>query len=258
MIKKLITSLMMLSDNGSLLKRPVKWLYSLMAFLSFVPVFVAIGVVINLWDELISLLGRGFWANFVSMFILDLALLALVLFGLVGYHFWKNRQKHLDSVIRAGSRNVAIPLVADINQSSGEINSLFLAIVPVTVAALAYLACLLTGGQEFYHDLNFLTWLLIIIAGAAALLLAAYLTLLLTRFVSERIRLLPFIGNDVQKIANGTPVSSEVNPSGSGSGFEFPKITRPEKLRVLGCVAGAAQAHAASQGEDTGLCAREI
>lgn len=240
MIKKLIARLLLLSDSGSLLKRPIKGLYSFFAILCFLPLAAALVLVFKEWDSFVTLLGRGFWSNFVSMFILDLILLSLVMFGLLGFHFWKNRREHLDKAIRTGSRTVAIPLVADINQSLGEVNSLFLAVVPVTLAVLAYVACMLTGGLDFYHDLNFLLWLLAIVAGAVILVLVAYVNLLLTRFFSERIRLIPSIGNDVQRIANGTSGTVTDESENGDVEFKFPEITGKDKACAVWAVAGAA------------------
>ena len=83
-------------------------------------------------------------------------------------------------------------------------------------------------------------WLLAIVAGAVILVLVAYVNLLLTRFFSERIRLIPSIGNDVQRIANGTSGTVTDESENGDVEFKFPEITGKDKACAVWAVAGAA------------------
>lgn len=233
MLKKFIDQLLILSDNGKIIKAPIKWLYVLLGVLCFVPFVGGFYALVTEWDEVISALGSGFWANFVTMFIVDLALIALIIAGLIGFNFWINRKENIDATIRTGSRTVAIPLIADLNQRSGEIVSLFIVYFPVIAVVLGFVACLLTGGYEFYQDWNFLKALLLIVGVVIAALVLAYLNLIITRFVSERIRLLPQIGNDVQRIANGTDGTIASAGELEEVDFLFPQLTKKEKKIAL-------------------------
>ena len=240
MIKKFIKLLLDLLDSGKLLKKPFEWLYFLMGILCFVPLVVALYFMYEEWDSLMSLLGSGFWSNFVTMFMTDLSLLVLVLYGIIGFNFWINRKKKIDSVVVTGSRTIAIPMVADYNQRCGEVNSIFIAFVPIAVAVLAFIACMLTNGFGFYTDWAFFWMIPAVPAVAAVALFFAYINVLVTRFFSEALKLLPQIGNDVQRISNGTGGTVLAETEKPNQVFALPAPTQKEKLIALICVGASA------------------
>lgn len=207
MIKSFIHQFLHLADNGKLLKSPYKWAYVLSGALCFLPLVAFMTFVVVLWDEVITLLGNGFWNNFVSVFVLVLFVYTLLIYGLIGWHFWWNRKNNLDNVIPDNSRFVAIPLISDGLLCSGQILCVFMVFVPFVAGLLAYVACLLTNGFDIYEDFNFLIYLLAFVVGMIAVVLVAYLYLLFIQFVCERIRLLPQISNDVQGLRKGEKYS---------------------------------------------------
>ncbi len=240
MIKQFVSQLMLLIDSGKLLKTPIKWLYVLIGFLCFVPAVAFAVSLYMFWDFFINLVGGNFWTNFVSIFIFILFFYSLIIYGLIGYHYWLNRRNNLDSIIKTGSRIVVIPLVADMNQSLGEVNSIFLVFASAVAFVLAYLACLMTNGFGFYTEWGFIWMLFGGALGVAVVALVAYLNVLVVRFFSEKLRLLPLIGNDVHQLA--TTDKKEVAREADSENVQFicPKFTPLEKKIGIGAVAGAA------------------
>lgn len=240
MLKQFVRQISLMTDSGKTLKTPFKWLYLFNAIMCFVPLAGGLFACFHFWDDLTTALGTSFWPRFISVFMAELGLLTLLVLGLIGYHYWYYRKSALDSVIRTGSKIVAIPLVADLNQRFGEVNSLFIAVVPVFAAILVFIACLLTNGHAFYTEWNWLPMLGCLIGIPIVSCLLAYLNLLLTRFVSERLKLIPSIGNDVQRIANGK--SGENVPVAEEEDYKFvmPEITPRDKKLVTGAILLAA------------------
>ena len=92
-------------------------------------------------DSLMVELGYNFWTNFVSVFIFILFGYSLLVLGLFGYRYWINRRDNLDTAVKANSRAVAIPLIADRIQCIGQINSLLFVLIVANACVLAYIAC---------------------------------------------------------------------------------------------------------------------
>lgn len=235
MIKNFIHQFLHLVDSGKLLKSPYKWLYVLSGALCFLPLLAFVGGVIAMWDEVITLLGNGFWNNFVSVFVLILFVYALLIFALIGWHFWLNRKNNIDNIIPDNSRIVAIPLVSDLLQCQGQIISIFMVFVPFIAGLLAYVACLLTNGFDIYKDFNFLIYLLAFVVAVIAIIVVAYLYLLLIHFICERIRLLPQISNDVHSIQTGIQ-TEDATPSYASFALEQP-TTPPLKVILFSLLA---------------------
>ena len=235
MIKNFIHQFLHLVDSGKLLKSPYKWLYVLSGALCFLPLLAFVGGVIAMWDEVITLLGNGFWNNFVSVFVLILFVYALLIFALIGWHFWLNRKNNIDNIIPDNSRIVAIPLVSDLLQCQGQIISIFMVFVPFIAGLLAYVACLLTNGFDIYKDFNFLIYLFAFVVAVIAIIVVAYLYLLLIHFICERIRLLPQISNDVHSIQTGIK-TEDATPSYASFALEQP-TTPPLKVILFSLLA---------------------
>lgn len=232
MIKRIIDQLMIAIDNGKLIKKPFKWLYVLSGALCLLPMLVGIGVIIWQWDLLFNLLNPNFWTDFVSILMAFLVVYALLIYAIWGWHFWKNRKENLDGVIRTGSRTVAIPLIAHINQSNGEHFSLLLVYLSVVSFVLAYIACMLTNAMEFWTKFGFIIYLIAGLVGIGVITLVAYLNVLFVRFLSERIRLLAQIGNDVHHMAISDVKKGELDSEKEDAKFELGKLTDKQKKGI--------------------------
>ncbi|MBO4666099.1 MAG: hypothetical protein J5612_04430 [Paludibacteraceae bacterium] len=240
MIKNFINQLMLLVDSGKLLKSPIKWLYALIGALNFVPFLAFLYFWFKYWNDALDFLLPNFWGEFVTIFMLILFAYVLLLNGWILFTYWINRMRNLDAVVETGSRTTAIPLVTDIIQCSGEAVSLYVVLVPTFGAILAYIACLLTNGYEFYSEFN-CWWMTLALPGVfIAVCLVGYINLLLTRFLAERLRLLAQIGNDVHKLAIGAKKEAPREADLSSAKFSLPAITRNEKLVLIWSVVCAA------------------
>lgn len=205
MIKHFVQQLMLLTDSGKLLKSPFKWIYVIMGALCFIPFIICAAALIWQWDAFFSLIefvGSSFWTDFVTSLILVLAFYSLIMYALLGWYFWKNRNDNLEHVVRKGSRIVAIPLIADVIKSKGELNSLFLVFYTVTLCVLAYLGCMLTNSFEFWTNWGGLLFLAAAIVIILVVVFVAYLNVLFVHFLSERLRIYAQIGDDVHHIAS--------------------------------------------------------
>jgi len=231
---------MLMTDSGKLLKKPIKWLYVFFAVLAFLPALAFLVYWIYDWDEVTTELSDSFWGTFVSVFMLTILFYTLVVIGLLLYWYWKNRKQNLDEVIETGSRTVAIPLFADINQCCGEANSILMALVPTATAILLYIACILTGGLDFYEDWNFLLYLLAVIGIFIVSCLLSYLNLLFTRFIAEKIRLVAQIGNDVNKLTKTSERAPAREADDANVKFAMPLFSPKEKKWACGALIFAA------------------
>ena len=229
MVKRIIDQLMIAIDNGKLIKKPFKWLYVISGALCVLPMLAGIGVIIWQWDLLFNLLNPNFWTDFVSILMAFLVVYALLIYAVWGWHFWKNRKENLDGVIRTGSRTVAIPLIAHINQSNGEHFSLFLVYVSVASFVLAYIACMLTNALGFWSKFGFILYLIGGVVAIGVVALVAYLNILFVRFISERIRLLSQIGNDVHQMAISDAKKGELDSEKEDAKFELGSLTDKQK-----------------------------
>ena len=232
MIKRIIDQLMIAVDNGKIIKKPFKWLYVLSGALCTLPMLAGIGVIIWQWEEIFNLLNPNFWTDFVCIMMAFFVVYALLIYAIWGWYFWKNRKEDLDGVIRTGSRTVAIPLVAHLNQSSGEHTSLFLVYISVVSFVLAYVTCMLTNAFDFWNDFGFILYLIGGIIGLAAIAVVAYLYLLFVRFISERIRLLAQIGNDVHHMAISDTKKGELESEKEDAKFELGQLSSKQRKAV--------------------------
>lgn len=201
-IKQILSQFLQFIDNGVLLKKPMKWLYLLNAVLPFlIPVGVLVALISNARYDL-NADYVGVWTSVVGYVFILLFVAALFIVAYVNFLFWMNRKQRLDTVVRTGDDIVAIPLLANLVQCVGESHAIFVGLVPPVAAALFYLFGLLTGIDRFYSSGKF-AWGLALVAlvalGAAA---AAYIIVLFSHFIAERLRLLPQIANDVRDMGD--------------------------------------------------------
>jgi hypothetical protein len=238
MIKHLVNQLMLLIDSGKLLRKPFKWLYVLSGVLCFLPFVAYLVAVVMEGDSLMVELGYNFYTNFVSVFIFILFGYSLLVLGLFGYRYWINRRDNLDVTIKTSSRAVAIPLIADRIQCVGQINSLFLVLIVVNACVLAYIACMLTNGFGFYSKLGFIWMLVGAVVGVAVVAFLAYMNMLITKYIAERIKLVAQISNDVQSIAVSS--KGEEEKEAVDETLSLPTVTDRDKRLALGAIVLAA------------------
>lgn len=202
-IKLCMTKLLSWIDSGKFFIHPMRWLYIVFAYLSFVPpiaVLYFIGDVADVLDYL------GGWTK-ISGFLFFFFFVALVVIAaLLMFQFWMNRSNKVVRVINEGDQIVAMPTVAHLLQSVGEANGVYACIVPPLGAILFYVWGILTGfkyvsyGDQFFE--YFFLGLLVLVLFIAACLIVGYILVILAHFTGESIRVRAQIANDVRDLGD--------------------------------------------------------
>lgn len=197
-IKELFYKFLKLIDDGRFLIKPMKWFYYLKGVVPFLLPLLFIYLVID--DGMhthFSDWGKILWWIFVVLFTLYLGIVAYI-----NFLFWCNRAKRVDQVVKRGDNIVAIPLVADNIKNTGEILGIMVSVIVIVGAVLFFVFMLLSGEQGFYKDLYFLNLLVKIVVISLVCILITYLIIMLTHFVSERLRMFAQMSNDLRDVAD--------------------------------------------------------
>lgn len=193
-------------DNGSFFISPMKWIYTVFAYLSFIPPFLLVYFIFELSDEGLFKYMSG-WSKFTA-YLFCLIFLAVVVFAaFLMYYFWKNRCKKIDQAVRVGDQIVALPLWAHFNQSLGESLGVYIGIVPSIAGVLIYIWGLLTGFEYlnmFGNNIlqTIFISLLALVAFILANILIGFVIVIVSHFISECIKLSAQIANDVRDLAD--------------------------------------------------------
>lgn len=190
---------MQLSDSGRILRAPIRLFYLINGLLFFLPLLFALFNVKECMGMglMLGMLKNTFWHRYVISLDVLLLLYALLMIGIVGFGYWRNRYKNLRYTVENGSHYVALPLLGDLIQSWGECISLFIGFFAIVGSILYFLTCLLTRSVEFSAYCGNSLFAIVIA------FVIAYLNLFITRIVAERIRVWTSMSNDIRRIATG-------------------------------------------------------
>lgn len=206
-IKRGLLFVLNLIDNGELLKTPIKWLYIVNGILPFImplAVFIAFLAAANFREVFGSIMS--------SMLFMVILFICTLICAYLSYIFWKKRREQFSQIISGGNKFIAIPIWAHVIRSISEWCGLYFSAIFGTSAVAAYLCTIFTG----FHALrnvdaldvlpnSFVTFICSLIALAFVLFIIAifgYLTILIGRFISERILIKAQIANDVRDIGD--------------------------------------------------------
>lgn len=207
-IKEMFSKFVNLFDNGQMYITPMKWLYWINAVVPFLTPLAAIAFAVNYYD-MIEYYGSG-WAKFIY-FVVALVLIAVsAVWAYFNFLFWKNRIQRLSTLVSKGDRIVALPLLANYIQFSGECTAMFVAYIGTTTVVLGYLFLLLSGYDGFYSDANFIKILFAAIGIILLILIVAYGIALLARFIAEQINLFVHMSKDLRDVADVTRAATIV------------------------------------------------
>ncbi|MBQ9287710.1 MAG: hypothetical protein IJ212_04700 [Bacteroidaceae bacterium] len=207
-IKTGLNTLLSWIDSGNFFKKPMKVLYMITGYLSFLlPIALLVAFfnfkdIIEDFTSIKSLVDDG-WPAFLYMIFIILFFIILFLLSYINFLFWKNRSEKLESLVKTGDQIVVIPVWADYVQSTGEVWGIFWGIVPSITAILALVFYILSGA--IFED-NFLLNLLVSVIGCALFILfwviCGFIIILMSHFIGESMRLKAQMANDIRDIGD--------------------------------------------------------
>ena len=193
-------------DNGRFFIDPMKWIYMVFAYLSFVPPIIVFWFFYTLSDEGFFKPMSG-WTKFTAYLFFFVFCIIVVFAAILMYYFWKNRCKKINHAVKVGDQIVALPLWAHWNQSLGESIGVYIGVVPPIAGVLIYLWGLITGFDylKYFGDniLQTIILSLIVLAVFIAIhILIGFGIVLISHFISESIKLRAQIANDVRDLGD--------------------------------------------------------
>lgn len=201
-MKKLFYGLLNLIDDGRFLIKPTKWYYRLKGIPPFVLPVLSASVIP----------GLKFFRNLNGAFgaYLLLVLLTIYLLGVAIFVFalWWNRSNRLEEKVRPGDDAVAIPLFADNIKSSGEIFAIMTALIGFGFSLFLFLIMASTDKEVLFDDVHFYrkgVWLIslcILVFYWLFTAIASYSIIFITRFISEKLRLMATMNNNLRDVAD--------------------------------------------------------
>ncbi|MBP1540534.1 MAG: hypothetical protein ILA29_09305 [Prevotella sp.] len=200
-IKSWMDTLMRIIDNGKFFINPQKWMYLLCGLLAFVIPIVVTFIIIANADNFLSF-GDSAWKKFVGYLGILLYFIYMYLMAYLVYLFWKSRIRNIDAYVKVGDNIVANPLFGHYIKCGGECLGMYIGLMPPVGGVLFYIYLMLTGSRAFYHDGNFLKYLVLFILFMCGCILLAWWVVFFFRFISERITLLPQVANDVRDLGD--------------------------------------------------------
>lgn len=214
---------MRLIDNGKFFIKPQKWWYFIFGLAAFIfPLIVTYLLV----DQAIDVFRIGHkvydsdlggaivrdavekssfkdvWRGIVGVIGIILFLIYQYVVAFLFFYFWKSRIKNLDSHVKVGDNIVALPLMAHSVKCMGEVLGVYIGLIPPVAGIFLYIFFLLTGEYDFYHDWNFLKYLIVLAVAIVVCFMLAWGIIFLFRVISERITLRPQIANDVRDMGD--------------------------------------------------------
>jgi len=175
-------------DDGSFFRKPVMWLYVLMALVNLILPFYLLYRAIE---------HRFFDSPAVYIFVLSIVWLAILFACWVGFQLWWDRKDKVSLSAKPEDDFVAIPVFAHFVQTSGEWLGTWIAIVGFVFALLA---TILLGKEGYYLGsqvgLGFFS-----ISAASIILMPVYgfLIVLVTRVMAEALKALVAIANNTKR-----------------------------------------------------------
>jgi hypothetical protein len=176
-------------DDGRFFRKPVMWLYMLMAL---------INVIIPFFLLYRSIENRFFDSPAIFIFVLSLVWLAIAFACWVGFQIWWDRKDKVNLSSTPQDDFVAIPVFSHFVQTLGEWLGTWIAIVGFVFALLA---TILLGKEGYYLGreigLGFFSF-----SAMSIILMPVYgfLIVIVTRFFAEAFKALVAIANNTKRL----------------------------------------------------------
>jgi len=175
-------------DDGRFFRRPVVWLYMLMA---------CINVLLPFYFLYLAIEHRFFDSQAIVIFVLGIVWLAIVFACWLGFQIWWNRKDKVILSAQPEDDFVAIPVFSHFVQTLGEWMGTWIAVVGFVFALLV---TILLGKDGYYLGreigLGFFSF-----SAASIILMPVYgfLIIIVTRFFAEAFKALVAIANNTKK-----------------------------------------------------------
>ncbi|MBR5653792.1 MAG: hypothetical protein IKX22_06890 [Prevotella sp.] len=199
-IKLYFYKFLQLIDDGNFLIKPTKWFYRLKG----IPPFILPILIVSIIPGLKFFRRIDGTLAYIVLILYTIYLLAVSIFV---FALWWNRSNNLEKKIKPGDDSVAIPLFADNIKSSGEIGAILFCLLVIGTSFFLYLL-LATTNKEIIDDVHMYrhgTWLILFLSLIPLWLstvLISYGIIFITRYISERMRLMATINNNIRDIAD--------------------------------------------------------
>lgn len=186
-------------DNGSFFRKPLKWLYGVMAVINLIfPLYI-----------LYQAIDNGFFEFGDSKFIFFFILIWLVIAaaGWLSFQLWWNRKDKVDTSTEKDDEFTATPAFAHLIQTTGEWVGSWIAVVGFFVSLLLTLT--------FGSDASYLSQAMgvgfISVGFLSAILMPVYgfVIIIFSRFLAEQFKALTTIANNTRK-SKPAPETQEV------------------------------------------------
>jgi len=168
-------------DSGRFFRNPFKWIYYLIGIANFAIPFMLITDLIN----------KSKWMGGKDIFMLVLLIIFSLAVAFITCYWWIKRGNSLTVDAKAGSRFVAIPMIANITQTAGEVVGIWVGVFGFLVVLVALL---FAGSYELDGVSGYGIWGLVIFP------IVGYLIVLFSRFLAELYLALASIANNTRSI----------------------------------------------------------
>ena len=185
---KFINPFLSMIDDGRFFRKPVLWLYMLMAFINLILPFYLLYRAIE---------NRFFDSTAIVIFVLGMVWLAIVFACWVGFQIWWNRKDHVNLSSTPQDDFVAIEIFTHFVQTLGEWLGTWIAMVGFVFALLA---TILLGREGYYLGkeigLGFFSF-----SAMSIILMPVYgfLIVVVTRFFADVFKALVAIANNTRR-----------------------------------------------------------
>ncbi len=171
-------------DNGKLFKKPISFLYAIIAILNILfPIYIAIEAISN----------NIFSAPFKLVFVAFLIWIVLVFISLISFYLWWDRKNKINIATSENDAFVATPVCSHIIQTIGEWIGLYIGFFGFLSSILA---TIFLSGREARMlpipiEMGFVGILIAPIVG--------FLIIIFSRFIAEQFKALATIANNSNK-----------------------------------------------------------
>jgi hypothetical protein len=179
-------------DNGSLFRRPFKWLYALIAIVNLLAPFYLMNQAIE---------NKVFDSPFkvVIAFLFIWIIIAFV--SWISFQLWWNRKEKVEKVSQNGDDFIATPVFSHFIQTLGEWIGTWVGIIGFSANILILI---FIGSEDnfYFSNLSTLHGLITLdgtLSSAFMMLIIGFLIIVFARFVAEQIRALAAIANNTKK-----------------------------------------------------------
>lgn len=186
-------------DNGSFFRKPLKWLYIVIAIINLIfPIYI-----------LYQAIDSGFfeYTNGKQVFFFILIWLVILAAGCFSFQLWWNRKDKVDTSTDKDDEFTATPAFAHLIQTTGEWIGSWIAVVGFFISLFLTLAF----GSEASYLSRAMGVGFINVGFISAILMPVYgfVIIIFSRFLAEQFKALTTIANNTRK-SKATPETQEI------------------------------------------------